>query len=257
MAEINGAIDRFTGDEIVPKLELLKANLIGKLSGLEEYGKALNFVALNYPNSEEGKRAERMIAVDLPKLQALQLSSLESKNWKILYATKDFEDQPTKVLREKIAKFIKERGLEKLSVSLDIYTMTDNFVVIHGLNSKDLADGITSILKDYKEYKVQEKAIVISAENYTIVQIKKNIDEFLAGNLTATPTQPNWDGSFEKPVVQQEQKPVQNQDQPKKEVPNKQQNNQPVKPSSSGMEGQDSEFALPPSPQMGTPGKKG
>jgi len=125
------------------------------------------------------------------------------------------------------------------------------------LNSKDLADGITAILKDYKEYKVQEKAIVISAENYTIVQIKKNIDEFLAGNLTATPTQPNWDGSFEKPIVQQEQKPVQSQDQPKKEVQNKQQNNQPVKPSSSGMEGQDSEFGLPPSPQMGTPGKKG
>jgi len=256
LAEISGAIDRFTGDEIVPKLELLKANLIGKLSGLEEYGKALNFVALNYPNSEEGKRAERMIAVDLPKLQALQLSSLESKNWKILYATKDFEDQPTKVLREKIAKFIKERGLEKLTVSLDIYTMTDNFVVIHGLNSKDLADGITAILKDYKEYKVQEKAIVISAENYTIVQIKKNIDEFLAGNLTATPTQPNWDGSYEKPVVQQSQKPLQIQEQSKKEVQSKQQNNQPVKPSS-GMEGQDSEFGLPPSPQIGNPGKKG
>ncbi|WP_412464822.1 tetratricopeptide repeat protein [Flavobacterium mekongense] len=256
LAEISVAIDRFTGDEIVPKLELLKANLIGKLSGLEEYGKALNFVALNYPNSEEGKRAERMISTDLPKLQALQLSSLDSKNWKILYATKDFEDKTTKVLREKIAKFIKERGLEKLTVSLDVYTMTDNFVVIHGLNSKDLAEGITAILKDYKDYKVQEKPIIISAENYTIVQIKKNIDEFLAGNLTATPTQPNWDGTFEKPVVQQEQKPAQSQEQSKKEVQNKQQNNQPVKPSS-GMEGQDSEFGLPPSPQMGNPGKKG
>jgi uncharacterized protein YpmB len=198
-----------------------------------------------------------MITVDLPKLQALQLSSLDSKNWKILYATKDFEDQPTKVLREKIAKFIKERGLEKLTVSLDVYTMTDNFVVIHGLNSKDLAEGITAILKDYKDYKVQEKPIIISAENYTIVQVKKNIDEFLAGNLTATPTQPNWDGTIEKTVVQQEQKPAQSQDQSKKEVQNKQQNNQPVKPSSAGMEGQDSEYALPPSPQMGNPGKKG
>lgn len=257
LAEISIVIDRFAGDEIVPKLELLKANLIGKLSGLEEYGKALNFVALNYPNSEEGKRADRMITVDLPKLQALQLSSLDSKNWKILYATKDFEDQPTKVLREKIAKFIKERGLEKLTVSLDVYTMTDNFVVIHGLNSKDLAEGITAILKDYKDYKVQEKPIIISAENYTIVQVKKNIDEFLAGNLTATPTQPNWDGTIEKTVVQQEQKPAQSQDQSKKEVQNKQQNNQPVKPSSAGMEGQDSEYALPPSPQMGNPGKKG
>lgn len=256
LAEINGAIDRFTGDEIVPKLELLKANLIGKLSGLEEYGKALNFVALNYPNSEEGKRAERMISVDLPKLQALQLSSLDSKNWKILYATKDFEDKSTKILREKIAKFIKERGLEKLNVSLDIYTMTDNFIVIHGLNSRDLADGITAILKDYKDYKVQETPIIISAENYTIVQIKKNIDEFLAGNLTATPTQPNWDGTYEKPIVQQEQKPVQVQDQPKKEVQDKQKNNAPVKPSTS-IESKDGEFGLPPAPQMGNPGKKG
>lgn len=256
LAEINGAIDRFTGDEIVPKLELLKANLIGKLSGLEEYRKALNFVALNYPNSEEGKRAERMISVDLPKLQALQLSSLDSKNWKILYATKDFEDKSTKILREKIAKFIKERGLEKLNVSLDIYTMTDNFIVIHGLNSKDLADGITAILKDYKDYKVQETPIIISAENYTIVQIKKNIDEFLAGNLTATPTQPNWDGTYEKPVVQQEQKPVQIQNQPKKEVQDKQKNNAPVKPSTS-IESKDGEFGLPPAPQMGNPGKKG
>ncbi len=256
LADINEAIDRFTGDEIVPKLELLKANLIGKLSGLEEYAKALNFVALNYPNSEEGKRAEKMISVDLPKLQALQLSSLDSKNWKILYATKDFEDKSTKILREKIAKFIKERGLEKLTVSLDIYTMTDNFVVIHGLNSKDLADGITAILKDYKDYKVQEKPIIISAENYTIVQVKKNIDEFLAGNLTTTPTQPNWDGSYEKPVVQQEQQPVQIQDQPKKDAQNKQSSNQPIK-TTGDADSKEGQFGLPPTPQMGNPGKKG
>ncbi len=255
LVEINEAIDRFTGDEIVPKLELLKAGLTGKLSGLDEYGKALNFVALNYPNSEEGKRAEKILSVDLPKLQALQLSSLDSKNWKILYRTKDFDDKNTKVLREKIAKFVKDRSLDKLSISLDIYTMTDNFVVIHGLNSKDLADGITSILKDYKDYKIQDKPIIISAENYTIVQIKKNIDEFLAGNLTATPTQPNWDGTFEKPIVQQEQ-PVQNQEQLKKEAQNNQQKNQPVK-SSEGVDGNDSEFGLPPTPQMEKPGKKG
>lgn len=192
------AINRFTGDEIVPKLELLKANMVGKLSGLKEFSTSLNFVALNYPNSEEGKKAEKMLAVDLPKLEALQLSRATSKNWKILYQTKDFEDARTKVLREKIKKFITERSLNKLSISLDIYTMTDNFVVLHGINSEDLAVGITSILKDYKDYKVQETPIIISAENYTIVQIKKNLDIFLAGNLPETATQPNWDGTIER-----------------------------------------------------------
>lgn len=250
LTDTENAIDRFTGDEIVPKLELLKANIAGKLSGLDEYGKALNFVALNYPNSEEGKRAEKMLSVDLPKLQALQLSSLDSKNWKILYRTTDFEDKNTKILREKIAKFIKDRDLGKLSISLDIYTMTDNFVVIHGMNSKDLAEGITSILKDYKDYKVQEVPIIISTENYTILQIKKNLDEFLAGNLTANPTKPNWDGTIEKPVVQ-EQKPVQKQEQQNSK------DNQSVKPQK-GIEEDEGQMGLPPSPQaQPKSGKKG
>ncbi|WP_240976560.1 type IX secretion system periplasmic lipoprotein PorW/SprE [Flavobacterium rivulicola] len=248
------AIDRFTGDEIVPKLELLKANIIGKLAGLEEYGKALNFVALNYPNVEEGKRAEKMLTVDMPKLNALQLSSLDSKNWKILYRTKDFEDKNTKILREKIGKFIKDRSLDRLSVSLDIYTMTDNFVVIHGLNSNDLAVGITSILKDYKDYKIQDTPIIISTENYTIVQIKKNIDEFLAGNLTDNPTQPNWDGTIEKTVVQQEQ-PAPNQEKPAKESKDPI-NPQPINPTK-GVEESSGPIGLPPSPQSQKSGKKG
>jgi Tetratricopeptide repeat len=250
------AIDRFAGDEIVPKFELLKANVVGKLKGLDEYVKALNFVALNYPNSEEGKRAEKILSVDIPKLQALQLSKNDSKNWKILYSTKDFEDKNTKVLREKIKKFIADRSLNKLSVSLDIYTMTDNFVVIHGLNSEDLAKGVVSILKDYKDYKVQEKAIVITAENYTIVQIKKNLPDYLAGNLADNPPPPNWDGTIEKEPVVQQEKPAQRQEQPKSENSKKQNGNQPNNPQK-GMEGDDKEFGMPPSPQMDKSGKKG
>jgi len=41
--------------KIAPKFELLKAHTVGKLKGLTEYKTALNFVALNYPNVEEGK----------------------------------------------------------------------------------------------------------------------------------------------------------------------------------------------------------
>ena len=241
------AINRFTGDEIVPKFELLKANLLGKLNGLGEFKTALNFVALNYPNSEEGKKAEKLLAVDLPKLEALQLSKAPSKNWKILYSTKDFEDARTKILRNKINKFIKARDLKKLTVSLDIYTMTDNFVVMHGLNSEDLANGITSILKDYKDYKVQETPIIISSENYVIVQIKKNIEEYLAGNLPETAEQPNWDGTVEKAP---EPKPVANSNQ----------QGQPVENSPDNVKGKDQQSGdqgLPPSPDMGKSEKKG
>ncbi|WNM19690.1 type IX secretion system periplasmic lipoprotein PorW/SprE [Flavobacterium capsici] len=246
------AIDRFTGEEIVPKLELLKANLVGKLNGLDEYQQALNYVALNYPNVEEGKTAEKKINVSLPKLQALQLGKYESTNWKILYQSKDFDDKNTKNLREKIAKFIKDRGLEKLTISLDIYTMTDNFVVIHGMKSEDYAKTIASFLKEFKEYKIPDVPIIISTENYTVAQIKKNLDDYLAGKLVDNPQAPNWDGTLEKaPVTQQEE--------PKQENPKgKQQVNQQSLDAKKGAKAEENQnsFGPPPSPQMPPTEKK-
>lgn len=251
LAGTEAAINKFIGDEIVPKLELLKAQITGKLAGLVEFRTALNYVSLNYPNQEEGKNAEKIITIDLPKLEALQLSNAPSKNWKILYATKDFENAPTKVLREKIKKFLADRGLTKLSVSLDIYTMTDNFVVIHGMTSEDLAKGVSSVLKEFKEYKVQETPILISAENYTIVQIKKNLEEYKSGNLPESAPQPNWDGTIEKAPTPQQPPPANNQQvQPQgtKSIPN-------GKEPQSG----EQEYGPPPSPQQmgGKSDKKG
>ncbi|MGV9002511.1 type IX secretion system periplasmic lipoprotein PorW/SprE [Flavobacterium sp.] len=209
LVKTENAIERFTGEELVPKLELLKANIIGKLKGLDEYQQALNYVALNYPNVEEGKAAEKMISVNLPKLRALQLGKYESSNWKILYQSKDFEDKNTKILREKISKFIKERSLDKLTISLDIYTMIDNFVVIHGMKSEEYAKGIASILKEFKEYKILDIPIIISTENYTVVQIKKDLQDYIDGKLVDNPTQPNWDGTIEKAAVVQKEEPKQ------------------------------------------------
>lgn len=51
------AISKYLGEPIVPKLELLKAYAIGKTAGLAAFKEALEFVALNYPNTEEAKKA--------------------------------------------------------------------------------------------------------------------------------------------------------------------------------------------------------
>ena len=245
----DNAINRFTGDEIVPKFELLKANIAGKLGGLNDFKTALNYVALNYPNVEEGKKAEKLIAIDLPKLEALQLSKAPSKSWKVLYATKDFEDAPTKTLLEKIKKFIADRNLTKLTVSLDIYTMTDNFVVIHGMGTEDLAKGVSSVLKEFKEYKVQEPAIVISAENYTVVQIKKNLAEYLSGDYPETASQPNWDGTVEHaPAPQQTPPPQQASNNPQEQGNPKDLNNPKGNNDPKGENPQSGDFGPPPSP---------
>ncbi len=173
------AINQYTGDEIVPKFELLKANTIGKLRGLTEFRKALNYVALTYPNSPEGKEAESLLATQITVLDNLQFSNSVTSNWKILYKSKSPDDKNTKVLQEKIKKFLADRKLGTITTSYDIYTETDNFVALHGLKSEEYAKGITSILKEFKEYKVTDVPIIISGQNYEIVQMKKNMDLYL------------------------------------------------------------------------------
>jgi tetratricopeptide (TPR) repeat protein len=191
LEKIDGLIVQFYGDEIVPKFELLKANTIGKLRGLDAYKKAMQFVADNYPTSEEGKNAQDILTTQIPLLEKMNFTTTDSKNWKILYKVGKREDKTTKALEEKIKKFIASENINALSYTFDIYTEKDNFITIQGIKSEVYARNIAAILKDDKKYKISEPAIVISSDNYKVVQIKKNLDDYLAPPKAAvvpTPT---------------------------------------------------------------------
>ena len=55
------AIEQYVDLPIVPKFELLKAFAIGKTQGREAFKTALEFVSLNYSNTDEGKKATEII----------------------------------------------------------------------------------------------------------------------------------------------------------------------------------------------------
>ena len=179
LEDLDFSINQYTGDELMPKFELLKANTVGKIFGLAEYKKALNFVALNYPNSEEGKLAESIYTNDIPKLEKLNFYDAKPTSWKIVFTSDNLEDKSTKYLLEKLRLFIKHRSPSNLSMSVDIYTMKEYFIVVHGMTIENNAKGIASILKDYVEYKIPNKSYIITNDNYKIIQIKKNFDEYL------------------------------------------------------------------------------
>ena len=65
--QANDQIIRFSGDPIVPRMELLKTYATGRLYGYQAYKEGLDFIALNYPNSEVGKEAAAL-AIDAEKL---------------------------------------------------------------------------------------------------------------------------------------------------------------------------------------------
>ena len=56
------AIKQFEDLPIIPKFELLKAYALKQTIGPEAFKSALNYVALSYPNTEEGKHAIKILA---------------------------------------------------------------------------------------------------------------------------------------------------------------------------------------------------
>lgn len=180
--EVELRIDQFFGDESLPKFELLKANINGRLEGVDAYKKALNFVALTYPDELEGKQAENLLQNDIPKLEAFELGKLEATSWKIIFI-KDFPlKEDSKKLIDKINKYIKDRNSVLLKTSTDLYTIDKDFIVIHGFKNQENAKSVLSVLQEFKDYKIKDKAYIISSEDYKIIQFKKNFNQWLVLN---------------------------------------------------------------------------
>ncbi|WP_306351304.1 gliding motility protein [Flavobacterium sp. '19STA2R22 D10 B1'] len=179
LEQVEGLIEQFDGEPIVSKFELLKANTLGKLKGVEEYKKALNYVALNYPNSDEGKQAEGLLKTNIPLLEQMDFNKVAPISWKILYKVGGNEEVRIKSIEEKIKKFIADRKSERLTTSFDNYTMDNNFIVIHGIRTEAEANDFVAVLKEYKAYKLNDPATVISNDNYKVVQIKKNFEDYV------------------------------------------------------------------------------
>jgi len=183
-------INRFTGDPIVPKFEMLKANAIGRLNGFEEFKEALNYVALTYPNNPEGKKAEQMVAEQLPKLEKKEFSSeTESEgtgNWKVMYPFKRFNDAEATELIEVLQKSLIDLKYNN-KISKDIYTLENQFVVVHGFKSKIRALGYVELLKINKDYRIDKQNFVILSSNYQIIQVHKNLTDYKNSILTPKP----------------------------------------------------------------------
>ncbi len=178
-------ITLYFGNPIVPKFELLKATSLARQNGYKAYKKALNFVALNYPNSKEGKQAQEIISTVLPNIADNSFyGDEESDKWKIIYPFSVSNKAGAKALKEKLDKAIAQYRYTQMSTSLDYYNPEKWFVVIHGLNTRLGGKGFAEVLKENKEYKINNEHFEISTPNYEIIQIHKNLDDYLVADLS-------------------------------------------------------------------------
>ena len=183
-------INQNAGDPMVPKFEMLKANAIGRLQGFQEFSEALNYVALNYPNNPEGKKAQQMIAEQLPKLEQKEFigpdKTPKGDNWKVVFPFKRSRNDAALKLKEKLEKSIEDLRYKNV-VSRDIYNLEDQFIVVHGFPSRDFALGYVELLKNNKDYRIDLENFVILSTNYKIIQVHKNLASYKDKMLTPKP----------------------------------------------------------------------
>jgi len=61
LISVDKRLPTISNSKLKPKFELLKAYAIGKHLDLERYKEALKFIAINYGNREEGKKAKEIL----------------------------------------------------------------------------------------------------------------------------------------------------------------------------------------------------
>lgn len=179
LEKIDSLINQLSGEEIISKLELLKANTIGKQQGLVAYKNAMQLVADNYSNTEEGKKAIEILTDQIPVLEKMEFSTVDNQSFKIVYQVASKEDPTAMLIEEKLKKFLAAENFQKLTITYEKYAINQVFIILQGIKSKQYATDIALILQENKEFKIAAPAIIISDENYKVIQIKKNLNDYL------------------------------------------------------------------------------
>lgn len=183
IAQSETYINQFTGDPMVPKFEMLKASAIGRIQGFEAFREALNHVALTYPNVEEGRKAEQMIQETLPQLENSsflpEAGASGTESWKLVFPFERRDNDKAQQLRDRLLKAISDLRYDN-KVSLDIYSLDRQFVVVHGFRSKDFALGFAELIKNNRDYRIADWNFVVLSANYKIIQVHKNLESYQA-----------------------------------------------------------------------------
>lgn len=183
--EIDSYAEVFVGNSILPKLELLKARVLAKLEGAKAYKEALNYVALTYPQSEEGKYAQSLYKELEKKPLSSQFDMTSDPDASYLLVFDFYGDEgasDVSEVKEKLAVAIQnEEGLD-LGLSEDVYNQNQTLLTVKGLKSKLGAEGLAE--KFIANAVIDENLtyFVISQKNYRIAQINKNLDKYLEKN---------------------------------------------------------------------------
>ncbi|MEJ6791694.1 MAG: hypothetical protein QNK89_02870 [Lacinutrix sp.] len=172
-------VSAFEGDEIVPKFQLLKAFAKGRLEGFVAYKKALNDVAVNYANTEEGVQAQSIIDKSLKGLENSRFENdASATKCKVVYQFASTAKKEMKDFQKALEETLAEAKYNNMSSSIDVYDKDKTFIVVHGLRSIETAKAFIALFHEELREKIERPFFGISTNNYRTLQIHKNLQVY-------------------------------------------------------------------------------
>lgn len=175
-------IKTFDGEPMIPKFELLKATATGRLYGYEAYKKAVNYLAITYANTPEGKQAQNIESEILPKLankDFVEHSDSISDHYKVIFKFTDAQATAVSNFKETLDEVLENVKYYTLNASVDVYNPSTKLVVVHGIKTPQIAKTFNQLLTEKDQNKIKNPYFAVSSTNYQIIQIHKNLDAYL------------------------------------------------------------------------------
>ena len=97
---------------------------------------------------------------------------------KLIYEFTYADREGAEKLKKTIEEAIKTLEYKNYTTSIDLYSQNAIFLVIHGIEDKSRAEGFEELLRNNKNYQVKKEPVLISSENYRIVLLHKNLEEY-------------------------------------------------------------------------------
>ena len=179
-----------------PDFDILKAKAIARLEGKAAYIRELEAIVQEYPNtSQADDLKEKLKILKGSSEKPTFLPDEEATSWKVVLQGGLDKQQLTQ-----LKNYLEENGFAYLTLSQDVYDDKEQFAVLHGFMSKQMAEGFVQRVNHYfqenalknKKKKDEEKNqentmffkefFVISSENYAILQAFKNKEEYIKNN---------------------------------------------------------------------------
>ena len=144
----------------------------------------MEHIVKEYPNTKQAELIQKDLKIlkeEKPSFEPDQKAS----SWKIViesYFTEDIDN---------LKKYLEENGLAYITLSEDVYDGQEKWLVLHGFVTNQMANTFIERLKENQQEKKEkdkqknnknsfiiQKYFVISSENYTIIQVYKNKEEY-------------------------------------------------------------------------------